>query len=445
MLTVNRPSGAKHKVKLRPTVRPKLKFLRNTKDMVQLWKVVEFEDKGTAIAPSNWLNETDNEKTCYWPPFDGQRLHKAVIDHIPPEQGWSIHRHIRVLASCVSYDKAKQCLKKSVQPDCPTTDIQSDEEMAVRQKRRAKPNPRYMGDSDDDYDKHAPKRRVPQPKVVMPVQGLAQPEQHNWYCTSQRPSNDWNTDRWQNENHQRGFDFEDIYTHTPSQQQVHDTPQSTSPKHHQPQYHTLQKPSCYQGSNLAEFSGGHSEDPRKIMNDIALHKVLLALGQIKEEVLFLKQTTLQIKAQLKMLETEVAKGFKSEPNNPQTSLAFAPPISLPLKNEMDLEETERILLADTERKKLITYYTMTGGHNPTSMERRILVQTFTNEFASSLNWAGRGKKRGLQCTKLQDCIFYAVRKVFSSRTHAEFADVVKRWLRYAPEREGGKQRKPSQP
>nr|XP_023663965.1 uncharacterized protein LOC111841994 [Paramormyrops kingsleyae] len=175
--------------------------------MVQLWKVVEFEDKGTAIAPSNWLNETDNEKTCYWPPFDGQRLHKAVIDHILPEQGWSIHRHIRVLASCVSYDKAKQCLKKSVQvqPDCPTTDIQSDEEMAVRQKRRAKPNPRYMGDSDDDYnDKHAPKRRVPQPKVVMPVQGLAQPEQHNWYCTSQRPSNDWNTDRWQNENHQRG-------------------------------------------------------------------------------------------------------------------------------------------------------------------------------------------------------------------------------------------------
>ncbi|KAG7483506.1 hypothetical protein MATL_G00039130 [Megalops atlanticus] len=74
--------------------------------------------QSAAVVASNWLEETGNERKCYWPPYDVQRIQRAVINHIPPGQGWSIHKNVRVLASCASYAKAKQYLDKSLLPDC---------------------------------------------------------------------------------------------------------------------------------------------------------------------------------------------------------------------------------------------------------------------------------------------------------------------------------------
>ncbi|XP_046870105.1 uncharacterized protein LOC124462540 isoform X2 [Hypomesus transpacificus] len=168
---------------------------------------------------------------------------------------------------------------------------------------------------------------------------------------------------------------------------------------------------------------------------LALSKVLWALGELKEEVQALRQETVQMRAEMKMLGTK----SKSGSNDPQT--ISRPPVSLPLTTFAMLEEMEQMLLSEVERQKLTTYYTVLGGHTAKDFTRRLLMQTFTNSFASSLNWAGKGIKTGLKSTKVQDCMFYAVRKLFPGQTHAEFYDTVKRWLRYAPERDGGKGRK----
>lgn len=70
--------------------------------MARVWKVVEFEDKSTAIVPCSWLKEAGDFWRCYWPPshYDHSRLQKAVVNHFPPGENWDVHGHVKVLASC---------------------------------------------------------------------------------------------------------------------------------------------------------------------------------------------------------------------------------------------------------------------------------------------------------------------------------------------------------
>ncbi|KAK0136716.1 hypothetical protein N1851_027122 [Merluccius polli] len=108
--------------------------------MAQVWKVVEFRDKSTAIVPSSWLEEAGESWNCFCPPssYDYFRLQKAVAHHLPPGAAWDVHSDVRVLVSCATYVKAKDYLKKSLQ--CLTSD-KSEAEDPTRRKKR--PNSHY--------------------------------------------------------------------------------------------------------------------------------------------------------------------------------------------------------------------------------------------------------------------------------------------------------------
>ncbi|CAL8235105.1 unnamed protein product [Boreogadus saida] len=144
----------------------------------------------------------------------------------------------------------------------------------------------------------------------MPDQVLAQPGM-SWSCLPQRP--------------------------------LAEPAEAPMPRASEWQYGQPQPPPFYQG-----FQFGESEDPRKIMSDLALGKVLRALGELKEEVQALRQETVQMKAEIKLLGT---KSSKSGSNDPQT--LSRPPISLPLTNFAVLEEMEQMLLMEVERQKLV--------------------------------------------------------------------------------------------
>ena len=78
--------------------------------MAQVWKVVEFTDKSTAIVPSSWLEEAGESCNCFWPSsYDCFRLQKAVAHHLPPGAAWDVHSDVRVLVSC---GKEKCCIWK---------------------------------------------------------------------------------------------------------------------------------------------------------------------------------------------------------------------------------------------------------------------------------------------------------------------------------------------
>ncbi|KAG7483507.1 hypothetical protein MATL_G00039140 [Megalops atlanticus] len=170
----------------------------------------------------------------------------------------------------------------------------------------------------------------------MPDQGLAQPGL-SWNSLPQRPLADLNNDEWP-------------YGSPYLQREPAEQPM---PQTSQQRYGQLQPPSFYQGFNL-----GESEHPRKIMSDLTLSKVLRALGELKEEVQALRQETVQMRAEIKMLGTSSESGT----SDPQTYIS-RPPISLPLTNFAELEEMEQMLLMEVERQKLITYYTTLGGHS----------------------------------------------------------------------------------
>ncbi|XP_076842085.1 uncharacterized protein LOC143486116 [Brachyhypopomus gauderio] len=84
-----------------------------------------------------------------------------------------------------------------------------------------------------------------------------------------------------------------------------------------------------------------------------------------------------------------------------------------------------------------SYLSIMGGHTQEMVVRRLLTHALFNGLASQLNWAGKGHKRAFKDTALHDIMFAALQKQIPGSTHIGFADAVKKWLKYAPDRGGG--------
>ncbi|MED6288411.1 hypothetical protein CHARACLAT_026220 [Characodon lateralis] len=81
----------------------------------------------------------------------------------------------------------------------------------------------------------------------------------------------------------------------------------------------------------------------------------------------------------------------------------------------------------------------------------MLATAMTNALASQFNWAGKKdqrcseSKKPFKDTTLQHCMFAAGRQFDAKLTDKDYSETVKKWLRYAPEREGGIPRNRSDP
>ncbi|MEQ2315518.1 hypothetical protein AMECASPLE_023221 [Ameca splendens] len=80
----------------------------------------------------------------------------------------------------------------------------------------------------------------------------------------------------------------------------------------------------------------------------------------------------------------------------------------------------------------------------------MLATAMTNALASQFNWAGKKDQRCSESKKpfkytTQHCMFAAGRQFDAKLTDKDYSETVKKWLRYAPEREGGIPRNRSDP
>ncbi|KAK1905888.1 Protein translocase subunit SecA [Dissostichus eleginoides] len=149
----------------------------------------------------------------------------------------------------------------------------------------------------------------------------------------------------------------------------------------------------------------------------------------------------QISRDINFIKTELAKlnihgaGPESQEDN------F--PIMLPLTNEEKFDETEAALREEAARRKMVSYYrlALVGGTNSENMIRRMLSAAMTNSLACIFNWVGKGEKRAFKDTLIKDCMFAAARQFDRRLTELTFRVGVQKWLRYAPERNGGVPRK----
>ncbi|KAK1172402.1 hypothetical protein AOXY_G4972, partial [Acipenser oxyrinchus oxyrinchus] len=87
----------------------------------------------------------------------------------------------------------------------------------------------------------------------------------------------------------------------------------------------------------------------------------------------------------------------------------------------------------------LAHLPLMGGHCLDETIHRMLQAVLMNRVACELKWAGCGSKKSFQQTKLQEVMFriFEQSPLGKDLTQTMFADVIKKWLRYAPDREGG--------
>ncbi|KAM7385043.1 hypothetical protein PAMP_001142 [Pampus punctatissimus] len=113
-------------------------------------------------------------------------------------------------------------------------------------------------------------------------------------------------------------------------------------------------------------------------------------------------------------------------------------MALPLNTCEQLDEMEKQLEDVGIQKKMVSYLSRMGGATVDDAVRRLMQAVLSFTVGSELNWVGRGQKRSFRNTRLQGVLFRALKRtpVGKEATHHQYADVVKKWLRFAPFRQG---------
>ncbi|KAI9547874.1 hypothetical protein NQZ68_012891 [Dissostichus eleginoides] len=161
-----------------------------------------------------------------------------------------------------------------------------------------------------------------------------------------------------------------------------------------------------------------------------LAEVLVVVKDLSRDVQFIKN---------ELAEGNMTPAGSQGPGSATTHMF---PIQLPIANEDDFNEAESLLKNESVRQKMIARLALVGGTNSENLIRRMLATALTNALACRYNWAGKKDKRcsskkPFKETAIQDCMFAAARQFDRKLTHNDFSETVKKWLRYAPEREGG--------
>ncbi|KAL7883461.1 hypothetical protein SRHO_G00011190 [Serrasalmus rhombeus] len=108
----------------------------------------------------------------------------------------------------------------------------------------------------------------------------------------------------------------------------------------------------------------------------------------------------------------------------------------PLNSVETLEDLEKRLLNNGLKQRMTNTLSLSGGHTMKKTIWRIASKVFTPNLAKSLNWCGRGDKRGLKQTACGQLIIAAAVKnpALPAPTEAEAEKCLKDFLRLAPAR-----------
>ncbi|XP_037399474.1 uncharacterized protein LOC119264765 isoform X2 [Pygocentrus nattereri] len=105
----------------------------------------------------------------------------------------------------------------------------------------------------------------------------------------------------------------------------------------------------------------------------------------------------------------------------------------PLNSMETLEDLEKRLLNNGLKQRMTNTLSLSGGHTMKKTIWRIASKVFTPNLAKSLNWCGRGDKRGLKQTACGQLIIAAAVKnpALPAPTEAEAEKCLKDYLRLA--------------
>ncbi|XP_024881324.1 uncharacterized protein LOC112460739 [Temnothorax curvispinosus] len=115
---------------------------------LKMYAVVEFED-GLSVVPKNWLTEDSTE--AFWPMYTSTARHnKAVKRAAEPESTWSKCSIRKIYGTYLSYDVARQKLKRAEEESDLTSNTEKDECRKKSRKNRAKKDRNSSMSSNDN-------------------------------------------------------------------------------------------------------------------------------------------------------------------------------------------------------------------------------------------------------------------------------------------------------
>ncbi|CAL8342234.1 unnamed protein product [Arctogadus glacialis] len=105
--------------------------------------LIKFQINGDiAVVPNEWYDDG----MAYWPSYKStERVKRAALNEEKPEPNWPRY-DVNVVRTCDNYKDAMRILKQ-YQNGCNTSDLQSEAELELPDKRNRKPVHRF-GDSD---------------------------------------------------------------------------------------------------------------------------------------------------------------------------------------------------------------------------------------------------------------------------------------------------------
>ncbi|CAL8301786.1 unnamed protein product [Gadus morhua 'NCC'] len=168
----------------------------------------------------------------------------------------------------------------------------------------------------------------------------------------------------------------------------------------------------------------------QLLHDMGISKVVELLSKVLEENKLMKAEITNLGSEVRALRREMVRPVAPE--------AAASSIKLPLRTMEEFQLAEAVMReTPCEKQKMILTFSLIGGHTAEEAVRRMLQSGLTNNLACRFNWAGKGFKEAFKSTVLSDVLFAALQKQLPGTTHIVFSGTLKKWLKYAPEREGG--------
>ncbi|NP_001093522.1 uncharacterized protein isoform X1 [Danio rerio] len=437
----------------------------------QCYALVEFPDKGTDVVPENWLLG----QKCYWPNYNPTKIKTAVKKKEAVKDGWKLFEPVRLLKKCDTLEKAQKMLKMYVESNLPTSELTSDEEGSGNKiKRKKRPNPRFIDFSENDSDQDITSHKL-RLAAAPPIDFTAMNASANLASGQTDSGCHVNPKRGHIEHHgtshvQHQECWDPAYlahqntqyneTHQVTAYRAHeDTHEGHQDRHHQA--HQDRHHQSHQDTYRAQLDTRYSPhlDPQYRAHQSTYYRD--HQGTLSELVneRYMDQTSSQtasalVPSELSPFKRNVLKILLEIKNEQREQRAMiqqlqGAPIPIPLQAESsfafpaqsldDFDALEKMLQNDAETNRLICQLSLLGGLNLQDTVRRMLSHVLTNRLASHFNWAGRGKKRSFEASNLQKTMFRALRNTSQGKeaSKTDFSEVVKKWLRYAPDRDGG--------
>ncbi|XP_062588136.1 uncharacterized protein LOC134249794 isoform X2 [Saccostrea cucullata] len=358
-----------------------------------MYAVVEFIDEGSvAVVPKTWL--TDDKKKCKWPMWTNvDKINHAVKQSMEPTPSFMC-LSIRVLYESDDYEKARKRLSRAEVTSNLESD-QADEETDTVPKRKKKPNPRYDPLSSESEEEN--ECNISQDKTSGSLRRSPRKSKKQFPDPPPLPA----------------------------------LPSLASPARKAPSTPSTKTTSSSTSSPTSSKSALDST-PNQQMTATNI-KILTILEDVKGQVRFNTKLLQNILAKVEVTGTTTT----TMENEVDIGIEF------PLKTQEELDSLEEQLESQETTKIMLGKLICIGGDNVQTCVRRVLSFLMATSLAIQLNWSGKGSKRGLSSLKLKDIIIKAVRKnkFCSAATDNEIERLVKDWLRYAKDRDGGRRKR----